>query len=113
MNLMNNKSIVESADLGKFSQIQSIAINQKCTTFGIASFDGRANISNLQKGVNGQYTQVNNCLFQKSIITFKSNKQEEGGNTYLFPINSVGFNPVNQKWFMTAGSDGGMHFWDF
>jgi mRNA export factor len=31
----------------------------------------------------------------------------------LYPINSVGFNPIKDAWFMTAGSDGMMHFWDF
>ena len=106
INNSNNKSIVDSNDLGKNSQIQSIAINNKTTVFGVASFDGRANLSNITKNVNGLYAP-------KSIITFKSNKQEEGGSTILYPINSVGFNPVNDKWFMTAGSDGGMHFWDY
>ena len=47
------------------------------------------------------------------MITFKSNKQEEDGNTILYPINSVSFNPVNDRWFMTAGADGGLHFWDY
>jgi len=106
INNVNSKSLVDSGDLGKNSQIQSIAINKKCNVFGIASFDGRANLSNISKNVNGVYVP-------KSIITFKSNKQEEAGNTILYPINSVGFNPVNERWFMTAGSDGGLHFWDY
>jgi mRNA export factor len=33
--------------------------------------------------------------------------------TILYPINSVSFNPITERWFMTAGSDGAMHFWDF
>ena len=49
----------------------------------------------------------------KAIITFKSNKQEESGNTILYPINSVSFNPINERWFMTAGADGVIHFWDY
>jgi hypothetical protein len=56
--MINNKTLIDSLDLGKYSQIQSIAINQKCTTFGIASFDGRANLSNLSKNVNGTYGAV-------------------------------------------------------
>lgn len=28
-------------------------------------------------------------------------------------MNAVSFNAVNDRWFMTAGSDGGMHFWDY
>jgi hypothetical protein len=53
------RSIVDSNDLGKNSQIQSIAINQKCNTFGIASIDGRANLSSITKSVNGLYNPVN------------------------------------------------------
>ncbi len=59
MNMLGNKTILDSVDLGKFSQIQSISVNQKGTHFGVASFDGRANISNLVKGNNGTYSQVN------------------------------------------------------
>lgn len=107
------RSVVDSVDLGKFSQIQSVAINNKCSMFGIASFDGRANLSSINKNVNGMFAPVTPPLSQKSVITFKSNKQEEAGNTILYPINSVSFNPINDRWFMTAGSDGGMHFWDY
>jgi mRNA export factor len=31
----------------------------------------------------------------------------------LHPINAVSFNPKNSFWFMTAGADGFMHFWDY
>lgn len=54
----NSKSIVDSSELGKNSQIESIALNYKGTTFGIGSFDGRANISTLYKNLNGLYTTV-------------------------------------------------------
>jgi len=54
----NSRTVMDSTDLGKFSQIQSIALNQKGTTYGIASFDGRANLSSIVKGVNGLYTSV-------------------------------------------------------
>lgn len=47
------------------------------------------------------------------MITFKSNKVEESGVTMLYPINSIAFHPLNDRWFMTAGSDGMMHFWDY
>lgn len=59
INNTNSRSVVDSTDLGKFSQIQSIAINQKCTMYGIASFDGRANLSSIAKNVNGMFTPVN------------------------------------------------------
>jgi hypothetical protein len=58
VNNQNSRQLVESTDLGKFSQIQSVAINNKCTTFGAASFDGRANLSNITKNVNGQFAPV-------------------------------------------------------
>jgi len=61
----NTKVCVDSSDLGKFSQIQAIAINQKCSTFGAASFDGRANLSNIGKNVNGQSAPVLFILFRK------------------------------------------------
>ena len=64
INGTNTRTIVDSTDLGKFSQIQSIAINQKCTTFGVASFDGRANISSLNKNVNGNFAPVILKLFR-------------------------------------------------
>lgn len=103
---MGQKSILESLDLGKHSQIQSIVLNQKGTLVGLGSVDGRANISSL--------TRTNNAGFSlKSNITFKSNKQEELGTTVLYPVNSVDFNVVNEKWFLTAGSDGALSIWDF
>eukprot|EP00178_Gracilaria_changii_P027809 TRINITY_DN9189_c0_g1_i1.p1 TRINITY_DN9189_c0_g1~~TRINITY_DN9189_c0_g1_i1.p1 ORF type:complete len:101 (-),score=11.39 TRINITY_DN9189_c0_g1_i1:289-591(-) len=68
INNQNSRQIVDSTDLGKFSQIQSVAINNKGTAYGAASFDGRANLSNISKNVNGQFAP-------KTIITFKSNKQ--------------------------------------
>lgn len=64
INNQNSKTIVDSLDLGKFSQIQSIAINQKGSTFGIASFDGRANLSSITKNVNGLYSSVIFSLFR-------------------------------------------------
>lgn len=59
INNTSTRTLIDSTDLGKHSQIQSIAINQKCTTFGVASFDGRANLSSLTKNVNGLYAPVN------------------------------------------------------
>ena len=56
------RSVVESVDLGKFSQIQSVAINNKCSMFGIASFDGRANLSTINKNVNGLFAPVTPSL---------------------------------------------------
>jgi mRNA export factor len=64
-----HRSIVESSDLGKSSQIQSVALNGKGVTMGVGSFDGRANISTIARNVHQNFVT-------KSTITFKSNKQE-------------------------------------
>lgn len=64
INNAGSRTVTDSNDLGKFSQIQSIALNQKCTMFGIASYDGRANLSQMSKNVNGLYTAVLLSLFR-------------------------------------------------
>lgn len=63
INNAGSKSVVDSLDLGKFSQIQSLSINHKASMFGMASFDGRANLSTINKNVNGLYTPVSLLLF--------------------------------------------------
>lgn len=99
------KTILDSADLGKFSQLQTVVVDTKAETIGCATADGRANISALIKSQTG--------FKLNSIITFKSNKQEEAGSIILYPVNSSGFSPAYENWYMTAGSDGVMSFWDY
>lgn len=79
INNSNTRSVVESTDLGKFSQIQSIALNQKCTAYGVASFDGRANLSSINKNVNGNYASVNLLLSRNQQLHLRaiSRKREE------------------------------------
>jgi hypothetical protein len=72
INNQNSKTIVDSLDLGKFSQIQSIAINQKGSTFGIASFDGRANLSSITKNANGLYASVKFYLFRNQLLLLRA-----------------------------------------
>lgn len=100
-----NFTRLESIDLGKFSQIQSISLDKKGETVGLTTFDGRSNISSLTKTSNGFKTHA--------LITFKSNKVEEGGNAILYPTNTSCFNPFLECWFVTGGSDGTMSFWDY
>ena len=80
------KSMIESTDLGKSSQLQSVTLDEKAETIGMATADGRANISGLMKNA-GMY-KLN------SIITFKSNKQDEAGSVILYPVNSSSFSPA-------------------
>lgn len=58
INNASNKTILDSQDLGKNSQLQSCAINKNTDTIGFSTFDGRSNIANIVKSPNGLYTQV-------------------------------------------------------
>lgn len=71
----------------------------------MATVDGRANISNLSRGPQG--------FKLNTIITFKANKQDDSGSVILYPVNSVDFNSAYDNWFLTAGSDGVVSFWDY
>lgn len=71
----------------------------------MATVDGRANISNLSRGPQG--------FKLNTIITFKANKQDDAGSVILYPVNSVDFNSAYDNWFLTAGSDGVVSFWDY
>jgi WD40 repeat protein len=66
------KTILDSSELGKFSQIESIALDAKAETIGIGTVDGRANISKVIRSSQLQSTQGN--FLMNNIITFKSNK---------------------------------------
>lgn len=54
----SSKTVLDSADLGKNSQIQAVAINHKATSYGVATFDGRANISSISKNTAGVFSPV-------------------------------------------------------
>jgi hypothetical protein len=64
INNINSRTISDSADLGKHSQLQSVAINQKCTTYGIATFDGRANISMINRNASGLFAPVSMKIYR-------------------------------------------------
>jgi mRNA export factor len=79
INNTNTRSIVDSVDLGKFSQIQSVAINQKCTSLGVASFDGRANLSSINKNVNGLFAPVRLLLYRKTSLPLRATNMKRLG----------------------------------
>ena len=31
----------------------------------------------------------------------------------MFPVNTIGFNPRNEKFLYTGGGDGNLYFWDY
>lgn len=103
--MISNKTISDSVDLGKFSQIQSLSLDKKGETIGLTTVDGRCNISSLTRSSNG--------FKSHAIITFKSNKTEEKGSVILYPTNTSSFNPFLDGWFLTGGSDGTMSYWDY
>jgi mRNA export factor len=86
INANNSRTLVDSNDLGKFSQIQSIAINQKCSTFGIASFDGRANISSINKNVNGLYAPVISVLFRNRLSHSRATSRRRAETPFSIPL---------------------------
>ncbi|EAR89676.1 poly(A)+ RNA export protein (macronuclear) [Tetrahymena thermophila SB210] len=99
--------------LGKGSQINSIKIMCKGNGFGLGSIDGRANLGKLTP------QNQNNVAGYKidNIMTFKCHKNEEKQNNVvnqiLYPVNSICFNPRQDQFLLTCGSDGNMYFWDF
>jgi WD40 repeat protein len=60
----NSKILIDSSDLGKHSQIQSIALNPKGNICGIGSNDGRTTIMSLIKNVSGLLTHVVRLLLR-------------------------------------------------
>lgn len=100
-----NKTLLDSTDLGKYSQIQSLSLDQKGECVGLTTIDGRSNISSLTKTSHGFKTHP--------LITFKSNKVAEQGSDVLYPTNTSCFNPSIECWFLTGGSDGSLSYWDF
>jgi WD40 repeat protein len=112
INNIGRKVILDS-QLGKGSQIQSLAISPDCETFGVGSIDGRANLSALGKQTSGDIKLVQLSIIQSNVMTFKSNKIDETGKCILYPVNSVGFNARSKNWFFTAGGDGYMQLWDY
>jgi hypothetical protein len=77
-----SRMLVESADLGKGSQLQSVAINQKITTFGIGSSDGRANISSIGKNINNSYQPVFYLLLRKPLSHSKATSSKMEAKRY-------------------------------
>ena len=66
MDVKNNQArvIVDSSDLGQYSQLQSLVISSKCATFGLGTVDGRANISSITHSTLGTLTNVLSLLLR-------------------------------------------------
>ncbi len=96
--------------LGSNSPLSTIAISKE-NKVGIATYDGRSNLSKFERRNDGT-TGLEN------IVTFKAHKIDPGqnGNTsnlkILYPIHAVGFHPRNRNTYFTAGGDGCVNIWD-
>ena len=108
--LGNVDSFSIDSPLGQSSQLSSISISKE-NVVGIGTYDGRSNLSNIQR-MSDETTKLSN------IVTFKAHKIDLGqdGNTsdlkILYPIHAVGLHPQNKKTYFTAGGDGTIIFWD-
>lgn len=94
INNTSTRTLIESTDLGKYSQIQSIAINQKCTTFGVASFDGRANLSSLNKNVNGLYAPVPLYSHRNQLLLSKATNTKKQATQFSTPLTVLHLTPL-------------------
>lgn len=102
----------QDSPLGQGSQLMSVGVFMDGKGAGMASIDGRANLSNFRQDPRSNYN-----LTLDSIMTFKCHKVETGSNnnkqTTMFPVNFIGFNKRNDKYVYTGGSEGQMYFWDY
>lgn len=98
----------DSSHLGPGSQINAscVTTNANKYMFGVASIDGRANMSYFTQKSGGVGWDTN------SVMTFKCHKEEKDGKQIMHPVNAMGFNCRNENFVFTAGSEGKMYFWD-
>lgn len=93
------------------SQTNALSLFPKNDGYGVASIDGRANLSVITKE-----SSYSSAVSYKSSnkMTFKCHKTEEqGGVNILYPVHSIGFHPSSKNFVFTAGGDGTMTFWDY
>ncbi len=105
----DDRSYIDSP-LGSNSSLSAISISKE-SIVGIASCDGRSNLSKFERRNDG-------TIGLNNIVTFKAHKIDPGqnGNTsnlkILYPIHAVGLHPLNRDTYFTAGGDGCVNFWD-
>jgi len=96
--------------LGIDSPLSDVSVS-KDGAIGLGSLSGRSAVSWLKPSPDGNFTMNNSYCF-------KGHKLDVGqdGNfsnkTIMYPINAVGVYPKNQDVYFTAGSDGGINFWN-
>jgi len=106
----NTLDYIESP-LGKESQITAIEFFSDGYGIGLASHDGRANLSKIEQDNMGRIKLTN-------VMTFKCHKVDQGNgnqpqNQLLYPVHAIGFHPKSKNFVYTAGGEGSMFFWDY
>jgi len=107
---MLNKNPLDYIDspLGQGSQITAIGFYSDGSGIGVASHDGRANLSKLDQDAMGKIKLAN-------VMTFKAHKTEQQGSQpqMLYPVHAIGFHPKSKNYVFTAGGEGNIFFWDY
>ena len=91
------------------SQTSAVRLMPNKNGYGIASVDGRANLTKISPDMNQMK------FSQQSIMTFKCHKKGDGQQAVLYPVHDMVFhpNPMGKGFVSTVGGDGFMYFWDF
>lgn len=84
INNVNQKVILES-QLGKESQIQSVALSPDCETFGMGSVDGRANLSTIGKQINGDLKLVTSAFNIDQYHDLQVQQDRRGRQVHTLP----------------------------
>jgi len=108
---MLGKSSLDYIDspLGNGSQLTAISFFSDGAGIGIASHDGRANLSKVEGDSMGRPKLTN-------IMTFKCHKVDQGASNsqqMLYPVHAIGFHPKSKNFVFTAGGEGNICFWDY
>ena len=102
------------------SPLSYCTINAKTLDFVLASVDGRVQkgMAQIQNTGMGQNKKIYSTHFSANdnsrnfVFIAHSRKTGNVGISDMFAVNKCGFNSRSENFLYTAGSDGGLNFWD-
>lgn len=107
INLTNPTTIFKTTLSPLKWQTRVVACYNEGDGYAMGSIEGRCAIR-----------YVDDAMQKKSGFSFKCHRQANpnrtagsSGQTAVYPVNSIVFHPIHGT-FVTAGGDGGFHFWD-
>jgi len=109
---MLSKNTLDYIDspLGSGSQLTAVGFFTDGMGIGVASHDGRANLSKIE------VDQMSRPKLT-SVMTFKAHKVDQGSGNQtqqmLYPVHAIGFHPKTKQFVFTAGGEGNIFFWDY